>query len=132
MEGWLRGRDLNPRPLGYEPNELPDCSTPHCHSSRAWQSCQLVADSRSSRVGKALLLGCFRSCIVTWRGNANSVRWPRRCPEPATNRVKGARPISNSGLNRKRLLKTSANHCVLQRHLPEQGQQGLVCLASDN
>ena len=28
QEGWLRGRDLNPRPLGYEPNELPDCSTP--------------------------------------------------------------------------------------------------------
>ncbi len=25
---WLRERDLNPRPLGYEPNELPDCSTP--------------------------------------------------------------------------------------------------------
>ena len=28
LKGWLRGRDLNPRPLGYEPNELPDCSTP--------------------------------------------------------------------------------------------------------
>ena len=28
LEIWLRGRDLNPRPLGYEPNELPDCSTP--------------------------------------------------------------------------------------------------------
>ena len=27
-QSWLRGRDLNPRPLGYEPNELPDCSTP--------------------------------------------------------------------------------------------------------
>ena len=25
--------DLNQRPLGYEPNELPDCSTPHIHSS---------------------------------------------------------------------------------------------------
>jgi hypothetical protein len=25
----LRGVDLNHRPLGYEPNELPDCSTPH-------------------------------------------------------------------------------------------------------
>ena len=28
VEFWLRGGDLNPRPLGYEPNELPDCSTP--------------------------------------------------------------------------------------------------------
>jgi hypothetical protein len=24
----VRGQDLNLRPLGYEPNELPDCSTP--------------------------------------------------------------------------------------------------------
>ena len=32
-EIWLRGRDLNPRPLGYEPNELPDCSTPRHHLS---------------------------------------------------------------------------------------------------
>ena len=30
---WLRGMDLNHRPLGYEPNELPDCSTPHRYSS---------------------------------------------------------------------------------------------------
>src|SRR5882672_8382779 len=28
FKNWLRGGDLNPRPLGYEPNELPDCSTP--------------------------------------------------------------------------------------------------------
>ena len=27
---WLRGRDLNPWPLGYEPSELPSCSTPRC------------------------------------------------------------------------------------------------------
>ncbi len=29
---WLRGLDLNQRPLGYEPNELPGCSTPRCQS----------------------------------------------------------------------------------------------------
>ena len=28
LEFWWRGRDLNPRPSGYEPDELPDCSTP--------------------------------------------------------------------------------------------------------
>jgi hypothetical protein len=24
---WVQGRDLNPRPSGYEPDELPGCST---------------------------------------------------------------------------------------------------------
>jgi hypothetical protein len=28
FQKWLRGRDLNPRPSGYEPDELPGCSTP--------------------------------------------------------------------------------------------------------
>ena len=32
---WLRGSDLNRRPLGYEPNELPGCSTPQLDSNKA-------------------------------------------------------------------------------------------------
>ena len=28
LTNWLRGTDLNRRPSGYEPDELPDCSTP--------------------------------------------------------------------------------------------------------
>ena len=31
---WLREPDLNQRPSGYEPDELPDCSTPHQSRTR--------------------------------------------------------------------------------------------------
>ena len=53
---WLRGRDLNPRPLGYEPNELPDCSTPRQEdlvyrtwASAATWSAEITSAPRNSR-----------------------------------------------------------------------------------
>ena len=42
-KGWLRGLDLNQRPLGYEPNELPDCSTPRVYPIAVRTARQLSA-----------------------------------------------------------------------------------------
>ena len=49
-KGWLRGVDLNHRPLGYEPNELPGCSTPHLHLTHASGE----ESSRASRESRAV------------------------------------------------------------------------------
>ncbi len=46
---WLRGRDLNPRPLGYEPNELPGCSTPRQGLSGG-DLCAVQPRDRNTRV----------------------------------------------------------------------------------
>ncbi len=44
LENWLRGLDLNQRPSGYEPDELPSCSTPRPY-------CVTVKHSESFEIG---------------------------------------------------------------------------------
>ena len=59
---WLRRWDLNPRPSGYEPDELPACSTPridYATASRSGQSGTATVPS----VGIVLALRC---CYATW------------------------------------------------------------------
>ena len=58
---WLRGRDLNPRPLGYEPNELPDCSTPRSYAIEILQGCQVGVRGLHDR-DLSLLLAGFERC----------------------------------------------------------------------
>ena len=55
--GLLRGQDLNLRPSGYEPDELPDCSTPRQYkvfpelSKTAWQRPTLTGTCVPTTIG---------------------------------------------------------------------------------
>ena len=59
-EFWLRGVDLNHRPLGYEPNELPDCSTPQFDDSNRVeyrQTCALGGEFRNGSPKRTYRIG---------------------------------------------------------------------------
>ncbi len=71
---WWRGQDLNLRPSGYEPDELPDCSTPRRSNSVILPSLFAVAARRSGR-------NCRDddATTMTW-GTAADARWVPQVP----------------------------------------------------
>jgi len=73
----LRGEDLNLRPSGYEPDELPDCSTP-LHRKRG-------ADSGAPKRSQRLCDRCAASTPTRRRDAARRPRAPSAC---------GARPAA--------------------------------------
>ena len=59
---WLRGRDLNPRPSGYEPDELPGCSTPRLEQIMRPQGANATANRHRSRFAFAVEWRRIPSC----------------------------------------------------------------------
>ena len=67
---WLRGLDLNQRPSGYEPDELPDCSTPRYLLLRLKRRCRHLSawlPSPGSGPGSGRPVGLAKCCALRWR-----------------------------------------------------------------
>ena len=86
---WLRRLDLNQRPSGYEPDELPGCSTPR----------YLNGASGRTRTGTGLLPQDFKSCVstispprLTYRDNIYIIIFSIFCQEKILVPKKGFEP----------------------------------------
>ena len=71
---WWRGQDLNLRPSGYEPDELPDCSTPRRDLSLPLRL-RLRSWSSATRGGRRRRLGLLDGLLDRAPGRASFSRW---------------------------------------------------------
>ena len=61
---WLRRKDSNPRPSGYEPDELPDCSTPRYIYVLSWTADFSSFQSNSLTI--ILKISSFVNCFYAF------------------------------------------------------------------
>ena len=84
--GWLRGKDLNLRPLGYEPNELPDCSTPHTYTSVGAPDGQIFAEILKTWLKTMGMAPPQERSVEDIGPEAQAVRWAPSAAEMAPKR----------------------------------------------
>src|SRR5438270_13211197 len=94
-ESWLRGLDLNQRPSGYEPDELPGCSTPRDENTWAVNSLQI-----EKSVPRARNAFVFRRIATSLNGERENSCWHRElvgpgfCGALVSEKTGGGRPIT--------------------------------------
>ncbi len=89
-KSWVRGLDLNQRPSGYEPDELPGCSTPRQHSlSRGLLAPEPIGSKGgrgiAARAGARKPYGivdsaAFFACVRGRLARARDALWSRPLP----------------------------------------------------
>ncbi len=75
IRNWLRGLDLNQRPSGYEPDELPGCSTPQMHDSgsEGVRQTRRLERGKNVLVMQAAVLRGGISCAVLEMNNVSMI-----------------------------------------------------------